>query len=369
MPFCRKCGAQLDEDARFCRKCGTPVEELPVSAPPPINKAATHRKERKSVQFSTAILVGILLIATLSIITLVPIRPVDSTQSYTISQANINRMNIDFDADVADVNVFIKDLPDQLVLVDMFAKGTVGIFASDPPIELTVSNETANQAITVKGEIAKQNIWPLVMNLQVTCNIYVDYSAVLNFDIKTNVGDITMNEVDGTAIFQGLNLQTTTGNVEANITSHFTIERDVSISTTTGNAKLLWNNANVSDHTTINVKSTTGRVTTQVSQNTNLGRNVSLNAQTTTGNVNLDMKIGENVGAQITSHTSTGQITLDANRFDGFQSPIRSRNYPASSNFEVTLETTTGNIHIVAQYSASSAVDQQEYSGIGEIYN
>jgi hypothetical protein len=32
MPYCRKCGAQLDEQARFCPKCGTPVNQ-PASQP------------------------------------------------------------------------------------------------------------------------------------------------------------------------------------------------------------------------------------------------------------------------------------------------------------------------------------------------
>lgn len=25
MPFCKKCGAELNEDAKFCNSCGTPV--------------------------------------------------------------------------------------------------------------------------------------------------------------------------------------------------------------------------------------------------------------------------------------------------------------------------------------------------------
>ncbi|TEU04710.1 zinc ribbon domain-containing protein [Candidatus Bathyarchaeota archaeon] len=27
LPYCRKCGAELKEDAKFCSKCGTPVSE------------------------------------------------------------------------------------------------------------------------------------------------------------------------------------------------------------------------------------------------------------------------------------------------------------------------------------------------------
>ncbi|UCF58887.1 MAG: zinc-ribbon domain-containing protein [Candidatus Bathyarchaeota archaeon] len=27
MPYCRKCGSELKEDAKFCSKCGTPVSE------------------------------------------------------------------------------------------------------------------------------------------------------------------------------------------------------------------------------------------------------------------------------------------------------------------------------------------------------
>ena len=28
--FCRKCGAQLEEDAKFCEKCGTPTGAEPM---------------------------------------------------------------------------------------------------------------------------------------------------------------------------------------------------------------------------------------------------------------------------------------------------------------------------------------------------
>ena len=368
MPYCRKCGAQLDEDARFCRNCGAPVQEAPVTQSPPEYRTPPQRRERKPFRLPTAILIGILLVATLSAITLVPFIPVDSTQSQAVSQANVNTVNLDFDADVADVNVFIRDLPDQLVSVDVIAKGSVGIFASNPPVKLTVSNETADQTMTVTGRVSRQDIWPMSLNLRVTCNIYIDYSAVLDLNIRTSVGDIIMNEVAGPVLFQELTLQATTGNVEANIGSLVTTVRDVSVTTTTGNVMFMWNDAQVSGGMAISLRSTTGRVTAQITQNELLARNVSLNAQTTTGEVNLDMDISGDVGAQITSQTTTGRITLDVDRFDGAQSPIRSRNYPAPSNFEVTLGTTTGNIHIAAQHHTSAEAAQQENSDIDESY-
>ncbi len=368
MPYCRKCGAQHYEDAKFCQNCGTPVQESPVTPPPSEYRTPPQRREHKPYRLPTAILIVILLVATLSVITLVPFIPVDSMQSRAVPQANVNRVNLDFDADVADVNVFIREQPDQLVSVDVIAMGSVGIFASNPPIKFTFTNETADQNMTVTGRVSRQEIWPMSLNLKVTCNIYIDYSAVLNLNIRTNVGDITMDEVAAPVIFQGLKLHATTGNVEANITSPITITHDVSVSTTTGNVIFRWDEPQLSGSMAINLRSTTGRVNAEVKQNELFPGNVSLSAQTTTGDVDLDMDISEDVGAQIISQTTTGQITLDVDRFDGAQSPIRSRNYPAPSNFEVTLGTTTGNIHIAASHHVSSAAAQQETSDIAEIY-
>ena len=56
MPFCRKCGNQLDEQASFCPKCGTPVSPL---APP----AYAARRRRTYPYAPFAVIAGVLFFA------------------------------------------------------------------------------------------------------------------------------------------------------------------------------------------------------------------------------------------------------------------------------------------------------------------
>ncbi len=59
MPFCRKCGNQLDEQASFCPKCGTPVRP---TAPPTYTTYVTRRR-RTQWWVPIAIVAGVVLIA------------------------------------------------------------------------------------------------------------------------------------------------------------------------------------------------------------------------------------------------------------------------------------------------------------------
>ena len=56
MPYCRKCGAQLDEQARFCPKCGTPV-----------NQQAPQFEARRRISpfpiYLIPVIVGVLILA------------------------------------------------------------------------------------------------------------------------------------------------------------------------------------------------------------------------------------------------------------------------------------------------------------------
>lgn len=45
MPFCAKCGTQMEDNAKFCPSCGNPVEPVPVQAAAPAQQAANSAQQ------------------------------------------------------------------------------------------------------------------------------------------------------------------------------------------------------------------------------------------------------------------------------------------------------------------------------------
>jgi DUF4097 and DUF4098 domain-containing protein YvlB len=83
-----------------------------------------------------------------------------------------------------------------------------------------------------------------------------------------------------------------------------------------------------------------------------LAGNVSAEAGTTTGSVNFNMTIHDDVSAQIEASKVLGAINVQQEGFSGDQEQLQSNNYPAPSNFNVNLSTTTGNVNIDATYQS-----------------
>ncbi len=361
MTFCHKCGAKLDEDAMFCRVCGTPVETMPTS-----QSAPTKRKRGTPFIVPVVILIAVLLVAFLfAIFTFIPVQSVDFSQSNSAPAIpGVNAITLNFDADVADVNVIPSDLSNQLVRLDVSATGSVGVFGSNTqPIKVNFSNETLGNNLIVTAGVSRTETWPTSFDLKVICNLYLDRNAILNVNARTSVGKVSLNS-EVPVVFSGLNLRSTTGSVETNLSDIAVLTRDISVSyisltTTTGTVQFTWNNVQVSGNVAVNLATTTGSVTANFTHNSALANNVSVDAKTTTGNVNVGMSISNDVGAQITSHTSLGSISTDLQNFNGNKSPIYSSNYPTANNFLVNAQTTTGSVHIIAAY--------QEQKGGGSI--
>jgi hypothetical protein len=367
MPYCRKCGAQLDEDARFCRKCGAPVEGEPFSS------TASSRRMRRRRVFPTAILIGILAVAFLLVVfVFLPFGSVDFSQTNVASEVSgVNTVKLNFDADVADVNIIPTDLPNQLVKLEVNATGSTGFFGSTShPVDVTFINETSGNTLTVNSSVSRAQVWPFSFNLKVTCNVYVERTAILNVTAKTSVGSITLSSpVHGAAlVFQNLTLRSTTGSVMANLTGGVSLTEDVSVSATTGRVDFIWDGVSVSRSLGVTLASTTGSITANVTHSAALGGNVSIDAATTTGSVNWGMDIRGNVGAKFTSTTTTGSISVDVQNFNGDKSPIVSSNYPATTNFIVDSHSTTGSVHVTASYhhsSQNSEADQVRADVVG----
>lgn len=347
MPYCRRCGTKLEEDAQFCYKCGTPVATF-TPAPP-------ARQIRKDPLIVTAIiLIAIVVTAVIvSAIVFAPLHPVSFNQTNQVNQPDVTELNLNFQADVAEVNVIAQNLTGRTILISTSATGSTGIFGSTNPIQVTFSNETAGNTLTVKSKVTNVDQGLFSRNLRVTCKIYVNPSVRLNLNITTETGQITLTAAEP-ATFESLNLKSTTGMVQANMENGTVIAGDISLKTTTGTVSFRMNQANVQGNDTFNLQTTTGTVDTDITENKTLSGNVQVNAATTTGAVNLAMLIDNGVGARIESQTQIGEITTDLNNFSGNKSPIESNNYPAESNFLVTLRTSVGGININAAYQPSA---------------
>jgi hypothetical protein len=350
MPYCRKCGTKIDEMAKFCHVCGTQVVVVAAATPRP----APRPIRRTAFPLVAIVLIAVLVFAVVtSAVILLPLMPVNSNQSNEASAANVNTLNMTLDADVANVNVFFRNLPgNQRAVVNVSANGWRGILGTDQPLALASEEETQNSTLMYAVKVSRAEGWPVLNMLDVVCDIYVDGAAVLNLNVQTDTGTITMNtEKQEPMIFQTLNLKTTTGSIEVVTDSIFT--RNISAAAQTGSVHFTWNNALASGNISIKLASTTGSVTANITQTQPQAPvNISLDATTTTGSVNLRMRISDDVGAEILSETNFGGITADVQGFSGNESPLRSTNYPAGSNFLVNLRATTGGIQIDADYES-----------------
>lgn len=344
LPYCWKCGAEVPEDAEFCPVCGTPV------APP----MAERERRRPIIPIAIAIpLIVIIVIAVVAgALVFLPVRSVDISESRDVPyQTGIDTVNIDFTADVARVNVAFEHITDKLVILNVSVTGRVGAFVSPDVLDLTFDYTAQGNVLTVTTDVDTVRPWPVSSWLHVTCDLRVDPSTNTSLDVKTTVGRIVMDTEAG-VVLNSLNLETTTGGVEANLVEDVVIAGDVSLKTTTGGVELSWNNVAITSDILVNVKTTTGGVGVNVRQYEGLLRNVTLNAEATTGGVDFAIEIRGDVGARIEFDTTVGGMTVEKQvNFHGTASRLQSYNYPASSNFDVNLKTTTGGIDVEAEHT------------------
>jgi hypothetical protein len=353
MGYCRKCGAKLDETARFCPVCGTPVVAATAEA-----RSTAPKRRRPYYILPVAILIAVLFAAVIiSALFFVPFYPVHFNQTDQVPKAEVNNLLVDFQADVANVNIFFQNLPSSMVMLNVTADGNVGIL-DDPnhAVNVTFNHQTSNNSIVLISSVSRVARWPISYNLNVNCDVYIDPSANVSLNFHSSVGNIVMDA--GTkATFQNIDLETTTGNIDVSLSKGVIVDGLTSLRSTTGTVQFIMDNADVSGDASINLRSTTGLVDLDLTATQNLSGNVTVNARTTIGAVNLFMVIEHDVGARIESDTDIGRINVDVQRFSGNQTPLQSNNYPAASNFLVNLKTTTGGININAEYGSSTILN------------
>jgi hypothetical protein len=343
MPYCHKCGAKLEEDAKFCHKCGTPVG-VPAAATP-------ARRVRTPIYVPVVVLVAVLVVGMFAVLAFMPMRSVSFAEAREVPfETGVTDLSLDFDADTAQVNINFENLTEKLVTLNVSVTGAVGILAPSDLLNVTFDHTSIGNQLRVTSGVHTVHGWPWTIWLKVTCDLRIDPSMSMNLTVLTSTGKIAMNTEAG-VVFNGLILKTTTGEVEANLGPNVVVNDTIVLRTTTGGVDFSWNNANATTNALVDVKTTTGGIDINIAQINPLSANITMNAEATTGGITFAIAIQDSVAAKIESSNTLGGISADKVGFTGTNSQIQSSNHPASSNFSVNLKNTTGHIHINATYT------------------
>ncbi len=350
LPYCRKCGAKLEEEARFCRNCGTPVVTYTYSP--------SHSQPQRPIKREPVFIAGIIIVAILISAAVIAALIFVSVRSYSfgqtnevVNQPNVNTINLNFKADNAQVNIVTQNYTNDAIVLSTSGAGSKGI-GTKSPVQIIFTNQTAGNTLTVNSQVTTSGFF--ARTPKVTCNIYLNPSMSLNLNVTTETGQVILTSNES-ATFQSLNLKSTTGEVQAYLQNDTVIAGDISLKTINGAVMFTMNQVNVDSNRTFSLQTTTGTVDMQITENQTLGGNVQVNASTVTGNIDLSININNGVGARIESHANIGSIRTNVNNFSGNKSPIQSNNYPAQSNFIVNLKANIGSINIDASYLSASA--------------
>ena len=347
MPYCRRCGTKLDEDAHFCQKCGTPVATY--ASPPPSTPMKPIRNDPviiAAIALSVLLVVAVVVVALLS----APFSTVNFGQTYQDNTMNVNKLNLNVQTDGAKVNVFTQNVNNSNFIITLEGTGSKSTFGggSDSPIQVTIYNNTVNNELTITAKITESTAFS---RLNVDCNIYLNPALTLNLNVTSQAGQVSLT-ADKPATFEFLNLQATAGTVRANL-QNVTVAENVTLRTQAGTVDFRMSQINIEGNNTVDLHSNAGTVTMDITQTKTLQGNLQVNAATELGAVNVGLVIDGDVGAKIISQTNLGSINANLQHFSGNQSPIQSNNYPAASNIEINSRTNLGSININAAYQSS----------------
>lgn len=350
MPYCRRCGTQLADDAHFCQKCGTPVINAPYVYQAPLAPSKPMRNDPLIVGVIVliAILVAGVVVAALFSATYAT---VNISQSYRDDTVGISKLNFNLQSEALKINVSTQNATQNnnfLVTLDGTAsKGING--GSGSPIQVEFHNDTIGNELTVTMKITQSSVYS---RYNVECDIYVNPGIISNLNITSQAGQISLT-VDKPATFQSLNLQSQEGAVRANL-DNVTIAGNTTLRTQAGSVNLRINQVKVVGNNTVSLRANAGAVDMAITQTKTLEGNLRVNAATNLGSVNVNLVIDGDVAARLVSQTNLGNIHTDLQHFSGNQSLIESDNYPAVSNIEIDSTTNLGNINLDAVYQSSN---------------
>jgi hypothetical protein len=349
LPYCRRCGAKLEDYDHFCPKCGTPA--LAYTAPAsPTQAARTVTPIKKDPIIAGGIaLIVILIVAVVAVALLAaPLGTWNVNKSLTDQSSNIHALNLNFETDVGQVNVIALKVDNNNLGIYVVGNGSKGVFRSvNNPISVSFENTTEGDVLTINSKVNVETASSMNINLGI--QIFVDPALILNLNVTSHAGQVSFS-VDKSTTLQSLNLSTNAGAVDVTL-QNVTITGPISLKTNAGTINYRVNNVKVVGNCTAELHSNAGSVNPYFTQTKALGGNMQVNVQTNLGSIDLALAIDGDVGAKITSETSLGSIHVKSDsNFHGDLSPLQSNNYPATSNIDVDCHANIGSVNIDANY-------------------
>jgi hypothetical protein len=336
MPYCRRCGTTIDENAHFCHKCGTQIiTYVPPAPSTPMKPIRNDPVIIAAIALSVILVVGVVVAALLA----APFSTVNFDQTYQDNTTDINKLNLN-----------VQNVNNSNFIITLEGSGSKGTFGggSESAIQVAFYNDTVNGVLMVTAKITESTAFS---RLNVDCNIYIDPDLTLNLNVISQAGQVSLT-ADKPATFESLNLQSNAGTVQANL-QNVTIAGNVTVRTQAGTVDFRTSQIVIEGNNTVDLYSNAGSVNMDINQTKSLQGNLQINAATELGSVNIGLIIDGDVGAKIVSQTNLGSIHVDVQHFSGNQSPIQSDNYPAGSNIEINSRTNLGSVNINAAYQSS----------------
>jgi hypothetical protein len=321
---------------------------------PPATPVPAKPLRKDHVMVGAIVLIAILLTAVIIIaVAAIPFSSFAFNQTNRDEHPNIKTLNLDFSADVGEVNVVTQNVNDYNILIYVSANGSSSLLRS-PNVEVTFSNETASDVLTVTSRVTVEGGGFLSSaGVDVDCIIYVNPALNLNLNVTSDLGQVSLT-TEEPATLQSVNLHSNAGTVQANLQEKVTVAGDISLQTTLGSVYYRMSETNVQNNCTVNLQSNLGSVEMDITQTTVLNGNLKVNTDATAGSINIGLTIDGDIGAKITSETNAGSIDTNVKNFSGDQSPLQSNNYPATSNIEINNHAKLGSININAAYQSTT---------------
>ncbi|MCL2359247.1 zinc ribbon domain-containing protein [Candidatus Bathycorpusculum sp.] len=345
MVYCRRCGAQLEENACFCHKCGTQV--IIIYAP-----STTLKPNRKNhvLLMAVGLMIILVLSATIAVFLAVPSGYWSFSKPYQDSAPNVCTLNLNFETDIGEVNIISQKVGGNNLLLDVSGSGSGPSLEERPPVNVAFNNQTRGDVLDVSVKVTLEDTYLPMAHLD--CTIYVDPVLNLNLNVTSHNGKVSFLANQTTTI-QSLRLQTINGEVNTHLGKDIVITGDIALKTSVGTVNYCMNETLITANCTLTLAATTGEINIDITQTRASQGNLLVDTETTTGAINIGLVIDGSIAAKVTSElpNTLGDINLHLNNFIGAKTQVQSINYPATGNIEISNRVNSiGNINISANY-------------------